>query len=89
MEEIGVRELRNGLSKHLAKVKRGEVITVTEHGQPVARIVPLAPPGFRRSLAELEAQGVVAPAKRPKRELLRPPVKAQGTVSDLIAEQRR
>lgn len=37
---VGVRELRDGLSRHLAAVRGGTAITVTDHGKPVARLIP-------------------------------------------------
>jgi prevent-host-death family protein len=37
---VGVRELRQNLSRYLARVKDGETLTVTEHGHEVARLVP-------------------------------------------------
>ncbi len=37
---VGVRELRNNLSTYLRRVKAGEVVTITEHGQEVGRIMP-------------------------------------------------
>ena len=37
---IGVRELKDNLSATLARVRRGEAITVTDRNQPVAIIVP-------------------------------------------------
>jgi len=39
-ESVGVRELRQNLSKYLARVKRGQTLTVTEHGRDVAALVP-------------------------------------------------
>jgi prevent-host-death family protein len=38
MEErrVGVRELRQNLSKYLRRVERGERLEVTEHGPPQA-----------------------------------------------------
>ena len=39
--EIGVRELRDQLSRHLAEVREGRTVTVTDHGRPIARIVPV------------------------------------------------
>jgi prevent-host-death family protein len=39
-ESIGVRELRQNLSKYLERVKRGEALVVTERGTVVARLVP-------------------------------------------------
>lgn len=37
---VGVRELRQNLSKYLQRVKQGETLTVTERGHEVARLVP-------------------------------------------------
>jgi prevent-host-death family protein len=37
---VGVRELRQNLSKYLERVKQGETLTVTERGTEVARLVP-------------------------------------------------
>jgi prevent-host-death family protein len=38
-DRVGVRELRQNLSKYLDRVKGGEALIVTEHGRPVARLV--------------------------------------------------
>ncbi len=37
---VGVRELRQNLSRYLERVKEGEILTVTERGHEVARLVP-------------------------------------------------
>jgi prevent-host-death family protein len=39
-EQVGVRELRQNLSKYLDRVKDGDDLVVTEHGRIVARLVP-------------------------------------------------
>jgi prevent-host-death family protein len=39
--EIGIRQLRDELSRRLNEVREGRTITVTQHGRPIARIVPL------------------------------------------------
>ncbi len=39
-ETVGVRELRQNLSKYLERVKNGEDLVVTERGKVVARLVP-------------------------------------------------
>lgn len=39
---VGVRELRQNLSRYLDRVKDGEDLVVTEHGREVARLVPAA-----------------------------------------------
>lgn len=85
MVSVGVRELRDGLSRHLAAVREGHTITVTDHGRPVARIVPV---GVPTKLEHLIAEGKVTPAGR-RRRALPPAVSTGGTVSDLVAEQRR
>jgi prevent-host-death family protein len=83
--EVGIRELRDGLSKHLAEVREGHTITITDHGKPIARIVPIGRP---TNLERLIAEGRVTPHERKKRGSPNP-VKATGSVSDLVAEQRR
>ena len=42
MDVVGIRELRDGLSRYLAEVRAGR--TVTDHGRPIARIVPVDEP---------------------------------------------
>jgi len=44
MDSVGVRELRQNLSRYLAKVKAGESFAVTERGREVARLTPSGPP---------------------------------------------
>ncbi|GDY34035.1 type II toxin-antitoxin system Phd/YefM family antitoxin [Gandjariella thermophila] len=85
MEVVGIRALRDGLSRHLAAVREGHTLTVTDHGQVIARIVPAGRPS---ALERLIAEGRVTPARRRKRPAPEP-VKASGIVSDLVADQRR
>ena len=84
MTRVGVRELRDGLSRYLADVRAGRELTVTDHGVAVARIVPVG----AGTLDELIAAGRVTAPRRPKTRAPRP-VRAQGQVSDLISDQRR
>jgi len=83
--EIGIRDLRDGLSRHLATVRSGVTVTVTDHGRPVARIVPVDSP---TRLEQLIAEGRVRPAARSRRPAPEP-VRTAGNVSDLIDDQRR
>jgi prevent-host-death family protein len=41
-QRVGVRELRQDLSRFLRRVRSGERLTVTEHGRPVAVLAPWA-----------------------------------------------
>jgi len=38
---VGVRNLKSRLSAYLRKVKKGQTIVITEHNQPVGRILPI------------------------------------------------
>ena len=82
---VGIRELRDSLSRRLAEVQAGATVTVTDHGRPVARIVPVE---TLTKLDQLIAEGRVTPARRHKRPARRP-ARVAGTVTDLVAEQRR
>ena len=84
MQTVGIRELRDGLSRFLATVRSGTTVTITDHGRPVARIVPIEEP---TALERLITEGLVQPATNRRRSLPEP-VHATGTVSDLITEQR-
>jgi prevent-host-death family protein len=42
METIGSFEAKTHLSRLLERVAQGEEFTITKHGKPVARLVPMA-----------------------------------------------
>lgn len=84
---VGIRDLRDHLSAYLERVKAGEVITVTEHGRPIARLVPNAARPDR--LLELAAQGRVTLATKPFPRLEDiPRVRYDGSIQDLMDEIR-
>ena len=85
--EVGVRDLKNNLSRYLDRVQEGEEVIVTDRGKPVARLSALDHSIDR--LADLIAAGVVRPAKRTNRVAPKRRIKPKGSVSDLVAEQRR
>jgi prevent-host-death family protein len=60
-ERIGIRELRQGLSAALRRVRTGETLEVTDRGRPVARIVPARKDSPFEDLIE---QGLVRPRSR-------------------------
>lgn len=51
---VGVRELRQNLSRYLERVKEGEAFVVTERGTEVARLTPSA--RYESPLARLIAE---------------------------------
>lgn len=50
MKQIGVYEAKTQLPRLLDEVERGESVTITRHGRPVARLIPVG--GRRRSVGE-------------------------------------
>ena len=83
--EVGVRELRDHLSRYLDRVREGNELIVTDRGYAIARVVPV---GSERVLDRLIAEGLVTPPSRNKSRVPKP-IKTKSTVSDLIGEQRR
>jgi prevent-host-death family protein len=83
--EIGIRELRDGLSRHLDVVREGGTITVTDHGKPIARIVPV---GRLTKYEQMKADGRITPARRPKGTTYPEPLESAGPISEFIEEQR-
>jgi prevent-host-death family protein len=66
MQMVKIADLKNNLSKHLTRVRRGGMLTVLDRNAPIARIVPIdhgqaggTEPSER--LAELVRKGVVTP----------------------------
>lgn len=84
--EVGIRELRDHLSRYLGRVREGQELVVTDRGRPVARLVPTE---SERTIDHLIADGLVEPAPQPARERPRRRVDADGVVSELVAGQRR
>ena len=64
MEKIGIRELRQRASVWVAKAKAGQVILITDRGQPVARLMPLTRNENARN--KLIDDGQLVPAAAPR-----------------------
>ena len=80
--------LRADLATWIERVRAGEEVVVTERGTPVARILPVESASL---LERLFAEGVLAKPKSANRPIARDisRIKAKGSVSDLVSEQRR
>lgn len=74
-EEVGIGELRQNLSRHLQRVKRGERIVVTERNRPVAVLGPL--PRDESVVERLIAEGKATRGKGSIADLP-PPIKLDG-----------
>jgi prevent-host-death family protein len=50
MKQVGVYDAKTHLPRLLDEVERGETVTITRHGRPVAKLVPVD--GNRRNVQE-------------------------------------
>ncbi len=73
--EVGIRELKNGLSGYIDRVRNGEEVIVTDRGRPVARLSPLD--AARDRLDDLVEAGVVQPPSSSERYLPKRRIKAR------------
>jgi prevent-host-death family protein len=83
--EVGVRELHDRLSEYLGRVERGAEAVVTRRGRPIARLSAV---DMEDPLEDLVRRGLVTPPRR-QRRARRAGLKARGSVSELVREQRR
>lgn len=85
---VGVRDLKNSLSRWLRLVQGGESVIVVDHGRPVAVLSAVAKQGTARSMADhvagLAARGLLILGRARKRIRPRRPPKVDlsGAVDD-------
>jgi prevent-host-death family protein len=89
MVSVGVRELRNNLSRYLRRVRDGESLLITDHGEPIGELAPAA---VKRSAARARAlvrNGLASWSGGKPRGLASRPRPRAGLVSDAVIEDRR
>jgi prevent-host-death family protein len=92
MINVGIKEVKNNLSRLLARVKAGEEILITKRGRPVARIVKenQGDKSVRATLEPLVQRGLIT---LPNRSILKDPISAVEilgkSVSEMVIEDRR
>ena len=82
---VGVRELHDRLSEHLDRVQGGAEIMVTRRGRPIARLSAVDGEDPLEGLVRRGLITLPARARGGRRAQVHP----RGSVSDLVAEQRR
>jgi prevent-host-death family protein len=86
---VAIRELKASLSRVLSRAQHGEIIEVTSHNKPIARIIGIpehAYPGLRG----LVAGGAVSWSGGKPRHKLPVAMTARGpSVSQMVLEDRR
>ena len=86
--EVGIRELKAGLSKYLRDVERGETLVVTDRGRRICRMIPEREDAEAR-IRDLVQAGVLRwSGKKPGPIEDRPRVRGSRTVADLVLEDR-
>jgi prevent-host-death family protein len=87
-KRVGIRELKARLSDCIREVKAGRTLIVTEHGAPVARMIPETT-SVRARLEALRQTGNVAWSGRRLRRI-KPPARVRGnrTVAGLVSDNR-
>lgn len=84
---VGIRELRQNLSKYLERVVRGETLQVTDRGKPVAVLAPL--PEQESALGRLQRDGRLVRARVVLAGIGMPPARPNSmAISDALAGQR-
>jgi prevent-host-death family protein len=94
MTTASISEAKARLSALLDRVKAGEVVTITDRGRPVARIVPMPSTevDWDERLERLERHGIVTrPGKKLDLEwfLSRSLPKSRESVLEALLEERR
>jgi prevent-host-death family protein len=89
MVEVGIKELKDGLSAYLRRVARGEHVRVTSRGQPVADLIPAQPAKDEDpELLRLEAEGKITLSRLPKPERSPAPSKTRRSASSYVLDER-
>lgn len=90
MDTVGVRELKENLSRYLKKVKGGEGLIVTERKRRVAILLPFETEASEKEkLVHLVRQGIVRWSGGRPKGLKRRILVAGKKVSETVLEDRR
>jgi prevent-host-death family protein len=85
---VGIRDLKAQLSAYIREVKKGRTIDITDHGQVVARLVPVRKTSEEKIRAMVAAGMADWNGEYLQPVMDKPKVRDGGTVSDLIIEDR-
>lgn len=93
MKTITVSQLKMSLSAYLRQVKTGEEVLITEHGRPIARLLPITNAvSLSEHLQEMGKKGLLKRGEKPLPadfwDLPRP-ADPRGTVRSAVLRERK
>lgn len=86
IKQVGVRELRQNASGVLREVKAGASVEITEHGRPVARIIPIVASPWEGYFAAGLALPSAVEDWRPSKKRIK--IKGGKTSTQILIEMR-
>jgi prevent-host-death family protein len=89
LKTVGIRELKENLSRYLQRVKSGERIVVTDRKREVALLVPIARKTEEEKILELIQQGIAYWSGGKPKGMPSPIVSKGKRVSEAVIEDRR
>ena len=89
MISVGIRDLKNNLSRYLRDVKKGKPVTVTERGQSIAILIPARNDPDAQAARDLIRKGIGSWRGGKPKGLPRPVTVKGKAISKIILEERR
>ena len=89
LARVGVRELRDNLSRYDRRVAEGESVVITDHGKPVGELRPAAQGRTAEQARQLVRKGVASWSGGKPKGLACAPRPRAALVSDAVIEDRR
>ena len=89
MASVGVREFRDNLSEYLRRVREGELVVVTDRGQPIGELGPAGTGRNAHRARALTRTGAASWSGGKPKGLPDAPQPRAGLVSDAVIEDRR
>ncbi|HIJ54925.1 MAG TPA: type II toxin-antitoxin system Phd/YefM family antitoxin [Deltaproteobacteria bacterium] len=89
METIGIRELKENLSRYMKRVKTGERIIVTDRKKEIAIIMPLEKKSNEEKIYQLIQRGMACWSGGKPKGMPTRIVSMGKSVSDAVIENRR
>ena len=89
--QVSVRDLKTHLSEWLARAQAGEVVVVTSHRKPIARLTGIKQPGTTQANPLQKAIDAGIVTWNGQKPVFPPPVKLRGEgkrVSEIVMEDR-